>query len=961
MEQALTRITHRLIRIVVISFAITPIVGYSLSIYLGLLDADEFLQSAAIPLGIAYLGLLAGLIIHLRRYTRPFIAWLRDVPKSNTPLPTRLTEQLAAFTNNYWAFFLLYVLLMPTLQHWLGVTSPGLVGTASLVQFMLLQLIIATLVGMPGYLMSLNMLGQLIRYTGLDRVQVSMRAKMMIIGAYVPLLTTGALLKYFWWRTGELPMEMVVAWGLLGLLGITVSVLAIRGMHQALRPLSKLSRAGGASSHTELARHLRPRSNDEFGYLLQTLGRLFHRLGEQDATVRAIVDNAAEGIVVVNAEHEIQMFNPAAERIFGYTAQEIHGKKVAWLLPDLAQRLSDSERLEGKNELEFEYTRRDGEIRTVAVCFSRMILDEQTYFVCLTGDITARKQAQEQLREAEARYRNLVETAHDLVWSMDPEGRWTYLNGAAKAIYGLPPEEMLGRHFSEFQAAESANRDHDAFDRLLAGNELVHYETVHLDARGRPHNISFNARLIHNDNGDISAITGTARDITEQKAFEHELTYQAQHDTLTGLYNRTYFYQELNRVIARVARSGADCALFYIDLDQFKYINDTLGHAAGDQLLQECTAMLKTHIREGDLLARFGGDEFTILLYNVNGTEAINVAENLRNLFERFTFFYTEKNFNVTCSIGVALINNNVHSPDDVLSHADLACNLAKSEGRNRVHLYTAKDPAKAGMAEDMGWAARVREAYEQDRFTLVYQPIMSINDGIIHDYETLLRMKLDNGDVILPGGFMPAAERFGLIHNVDRWTVRNAIQKLAEIHTADAEISFAINLSGRAFEDVGLIQLIKDQLRNHAVAPERITFEITETAAISNLTAAVEFIASLKDLGCQFALDDFGSGFCSFAYLKHLPVDKLKIDGSFIQGLTAGRVDQAMVQSMAHVAHALGKQTIAEFVEDAETLEILRGFGVDFAQGHYVGEPSKDVPVLPMDSGLRMKTEALN
>ncbi len=944
MEQALTRITHRLIRIVVLSFAITPVIGYGVAFNFGLLDLDQFLHTAAVPLGFVYLALLGGLVIHLHRYTRPFVNWFQTAPR-RAPLPARLTDQLAAFSNNYWAFFLLYVLLMPTVQHWLGAGSPNMSGSSSLLQFMLLQLVIATLVGMPGYLLSLNVVGQLVRYTGLDRVQVSMRTKVMIIGAYVPLLTTGALLKYFWWQTGKLPFEIVVAWALLGLLGVVVSVLAVRGLTQALRPLSRISRAGGASSHSELARRLRPSSNDEFGYLLNTLGRLFQRLGEQDATVRAIVDNVAEGILVVNADGEIQLANPAAERIFGYPVQEMHGRALAWLLPDMARLLETPEKLESGNEFEMAYTGPDNKNRVIASCISQMEIDHESYFVCLTADVTARKHAEEKLRDAESRYRNLVETAHDLVWSMNTEGHWTYLNRAANAIYGFSPEAMLGRHFSEFQTTGSAERDKEAFARLLTGFELVHYETVHADAQGRAHHISFNARPVFDERGKINAITGTARDITEQKAFEQELTYQAQHDTLTGLYNRTYFYQELTRVIARVARSGADCALFYIDLDQFKYINDTLGHAAGDQLLQECTQMLKSHIREGDLLARFGGDEFTILLYNVNGTEAINAAENLRSLFEKFSFFYSEKSFNVTCSIGAALINSRIESPDDVLSQADLACNLAKSEGRNRVHLYTPKDPAKAGMAEDMGWAARVREACEQDGFTLVYQPIMSVAGGTVRDYEVLLRMKLDNGDVILPGGFMPAAERFGLIHNVDRWTVRHAIAELADVHQTNPEVSFAINLSGRAFEDSGLVQLIKDRLRHYAVSPDRVTFEITETAAISNLTAAVDFITSLRDLGCQFALDDFGSGFCSFAYLKHLPVDKLKIDGSFIQGLTGGRVDQAMVQSMAHVAHALGKQTIAEFVENEETLEILRGFDVDYAQGHFVGEPGTQLP----------------
>ncbi len=936
MEQGLARVSRRLILVVAASFGLMPVAGYGVAFYFGMLDPALLHGGALLPLAGLYAVLLGGMILHLRRYLRPLLA-VAEEGEGRVPLPSG--EHLAAFGNNYWTYFLLYVLLVPTTQHWLGIRHPDLGAAASLLQFMLLNLVVAVLVGLPGYLESLNLLGGLSRHLGLDRVQVGLDRKLLLVGAFLPALAMAAMARHAHWQAGAPPAEWLSAWALLSLACLGATVAAIRGVRQGLAPLHWLMHSSGASSHAELAQRLRPRSNDELGLLMQALSRLFRRLGEQDATVHAIVDNAAEGIIVIDEEGHIQLFNPAAERLFGYTAQEIRGRHLAWLLPDVARRLATPDDMEGEREVT--YRAGHDEVRTLSVRVSAMTLDDGRYYVCLVSDISRRKETEERLREAESRYRNLVETAHDLVWSMDAGGRWTYLNRAATTIYGLPPEEMLGRHFSEFQAAESAQRDAEAFARLMAGRELVHYETVHLDAQGRPHHISFNARPIFDDDGTVRCVSGTARDISEQKAIEQELTYQAQHDTLTGLYNRKYFHQELNRVIARVARSGADCALFYIDLDQFKYINDTLGHAAGDQLLKECTRLLKRHIREGDLLARFGGDEFTVLLYNVDGSQAVAAAENLRSLFENFKFFYRGKTLNVTCTIGVALINNHAQSADDILAEADLACNVAKSEGRNRVHLYSRQDNEKAGMAEDMGWAARVRDACDHDRFTLVFQPIMSVRDDAVRDYETLLRMKVETGELLLPGGFMPAAERFGLIHNVDRWTVRHAIARLAAVRRRGLDVRFAINLSGRAMEDKGLVALIKDSLAEHAVPPGAVTFEITETAAIANLSGAIDFISSLREMGCQFALDDFGAGFCSFAYLKHLPVDKLKIDGSFVLGLKDGRVDQAMVQSMIQVAHALGKQAIAEFVEDAATLEILRRFEVDYVQGHFVGQPS--------------------
>jgi EAL domain-containing protein (putative c-di-GMP-specific phosphodiesterase class I) len=291
-----------------------------------------------------------------------------------------------------------------------------------------------------------------------------------------------------------------------------------------------------------------------------------------------------------------------------------------------------------------------------------------------------------------------------------------------------------------------------------------------------------------------------------------------------------------------------------------------------------------------------------------------------------------------------------------VLSHADLACNMAKQQGRNRVNLYNPADLGKADMQADMSWATQVRDMLEHDRFQLVYQPIVSTDSSEVLDYEVLVRMVCDDGQVILPGGFMPAAERFGLIHSVDRWIVRRAILELAALHGHGQRISFSINLSGKAFEDETLLPLIRTLLDDTALDPTWVTFEITETAAIANLAAAETFISALKDIGCQFALDDFGSGFSSFAYLKHLPVDKLKIDGAFVKGMAHSSVDQAMVESMNQVAHALGKLTIAECVENGETLKILREMGVDRAQGNHIGLPH----AVPMATVQRAASDGL-
>ena len=658
--------------------------------------------------------------------------------------------------------------------------------------------------------------------------------------------------------------------------------------------------------------------------------------------MRSIIDSAAEGIIVVDSKGLIDTFNAAAETLFGYSALEIRGKHMSLLLPD--QFIPYTPIAAQTDEIEVIGKHRQGQSVQASLRISKMMISGKRMFTCLVGDIQQRKQAEQNLLVVEQRYRSLVETAHDLVWSVDHKGCWSYLNASSQLIYGLAPEKMLGQAITNFSAAECLDTDMIAFSAV--GDSFSGYETIHIDADGNARHLSFNARKHRDTKGNVISISGTARDITEQKAFEDRLTFQAEHDSLTRLFNRYYFQQQLQKAIRQLTHQPASTtSLFYIDLDQFKYVNDTLGHAAGDKLLIAATRLLKKQLRHEDLLARFGGDEFTLLLYNISEQDAKKAAEDIRKTFDKFTFIENSKSFNITCSIGITRINISHSSAEEALSEADIACNLAKSQGRNRCHTYNPAQRDQAGMAEDIGWASLVREMLERDRFQLVYQPILSLADNQVYHYEVLVRMLCDDGKVILPGGFMPAAERFGLIHSVDRWIIRNALSELGRLQQTNNNISFAINLSGKAFEDASLLPLIHNLIDEYNVDAPRVCFEITETAAIANLDSACEFIAALKAIGCQFALDDFGSGFSSFAYLKKLPVDKLKIDGAFVQGLADSRVDQEMVKSMNQVSHALGKETVAEYVENATTLRLLRKLGVDYAQGNYIGKP-REIPI---------------
>ncbi|MFN2339454.1 MAG: EAL domain-containing protein [Gammaproteobacteria bacterium] len=937
MEQEPKRAVAAFTALMLASFTLTPVVGLLGAQLFGLTDAQQLwrvMSHGALPLFLITMLVWTG--VYFWHFLLPLVRWADEHPEGANA-PAHLHRRLARFSRDYWGLFFLYSVATPLIYFY---ALHGLVATRQFTgffNFLLLQMSCAVLVGLPAYLLAQDRIGLLVSRLSLRKVQLSLRSKTLLLGGFVPLLSYSILMQYHWLQSGSLGTDLMVIWISLGLVTLTTSLLASRSTSRSLAPVQEMLGRSGASATRDLAQ-LRPQSTDEIGYLTQTLGRLFQRLGDQESHTRAVVETAAEGIIVTDEEGHIETFNPAAERLFGFLAGEIRGRPLSWLIPAIQD--VGLACTVGPGEQEMRGSHRNGASIQLSVRVTEMDISGRRMYTCMVADITQRKLAESQLQHAESRYRDLVETAHDLVWATDAEGHWTYLNRASKAIYGRAPDEMLGRHITEFNAPDAGNRDRVAFEELLQGNELVQYETVHLDQNGESHHLSFNAKVHLDAEGRVERVSGTARDITDQKAFQQQLTYHAEHDSLTGLFNRHYFQQELERTVARVARNGAGCALCYIDLDQFKYINDTLGHAAGDRLLIEITRLLGDHVREGDLLARFGGDEFTLLLYNIEARNVLAVADHFRRRFEEFKFLEDGKAFNVSCSIGVTVIDQSVASAEEALSHADIACNLAKAQGRNRINLYDPDDTKKAGMAEDMGWAARVREMLEQDRFQLVYQPIVSIPQGNVQDYEVLVRMKCDDGEVILPGGFMPAAERFGLIHAVDRWIVTRAIRYLAKMRIDNDELRFSINLSGKAFDDELLLPLIQRLIQETGLDPAWLTFEITETAAIANLSAAATFIGALKQIGCQFALDDFGSGFSSFAYLKHLPVDKLKIDGSFVQNMATSAVDQAMVKSMNEVAHALGKVTIAEYVENRESLELLREIGVDFAQGNFLGKP---------------------
>ena len=443
------------------------------------------------------------------------------------------------------------------------------------------------------------------------------------------------------------------------------------------------------------------------------------------------------------------------------------------------------------------------------------------------------------------------------------------------------------------------------------------------------------------------------QDMSERKHFEGQLQYLADHDTITGLFNRRRFEQELEREVASARRYSTGGAVLVLDLDHFKFVNDSLGHAAGDELITIIGDMLRGRLRHSDIVGRMGGDEFAVILPRADEAEARRTGESLlREVRADMRAASVSGAQHVTASIGVALFGSPrpEQSAEELLAEADIAMYDAKEAGRDRLAVYDAQASRHERMRTNLAWAQEIESALASDRFVLYAQPILSVNETSEHRYELLVRMLGEDGDVIPPATFLQIAERHGLAVRLDQWVVKRAVALLAEQQRLGRDISFEVNLSAMSVTDPQMLDFIANRISASGVDPGKLIFEITETAAIVNVGQAKAFVEGLRDIGCEFAIDDFGAGFASFYYLKHLAFDYLKIDGEFITGLATSDTNKLVVRSMADIARGMGQRTIAEFVDTPATVELLNEYGVDYAQGYFTGRP---LPIEDIDFAL--------
>ena len=568
----------------------------------------------------------------------------------------------------------------------------------------------------------------------------------------------------------------------------------------------------------------------------------------------------------------------------------------------------------------------------------------------LLADITARKEAELALAAQKELAEVTLGAIGDGVITTDAGGTVRWMNRVAEQVTGwsaadLAPGIAVTRIFKVIDEETEKLADNVAMKALRLNQtvSLIAHGSL-LDRSGKRVPIEDSASPIRAADGTLLGAVIVFRDVSHERAMKQDLSWHAAHDPLTGLINRRVFGNHVTSALASAKSEDHQHALMFLDLDRFKVVNDTCGHVAGDVLLKILTKLLHGHMRDADILARLGGDEFGALLLRCPLDQALLLAEKLRIAVKEFRFVWEGHTFEVGVSIGLVMINEDSKSVSELLSAADQACYAAKEFGRDRVHVHQETDQTVARRHSEGLWIPRLCEALEQKRFVLYTQPILSLNGDCRLHREVLLRMIGPDGDLIYPNAFIAAAERYDIMIPIDRWVVETVCNWMqhdtlpSDDSAAAADTVYSINLAGASLNDSSMAAFITHIVRQYDVDPARLCFEVTETAAISNLDAASTLMHAIKRLGCKFALDDFGSGFSSFAYLKILPVDYLKIDGMFVRDITANKVNQALVTAINEVGHVMGMKTIAEYVETPATLEMVRRLGIDYAQGHAVG-----------------------
>ncbi len=676
-------------------------------------------------------------------------------------------------------------------------------------------------------------------------------------------------------------------------------------------------------------------------------------LRESEARFRGLYESVLEGVYRLSPEGKVIAVNPAGVRLLGYdSADEIYalpGARALYWDPaahtEFVQALGQ---VGSAHAVETLLRRRDGS-QLVVLMSARVVRDERQQVVAYEGtmaDITERKRVEQAIFEEKERAQVTLQSIGDGVITTDREGRIEYLNPVAEQLSGWPAAEAHGasilevlRLRDEMTHAELEN----PLLRCLREDRVMQFgeSSVLINRLGQEIAIQDSAAPIRDRGGRTVGAVVVFRDVTKERRLKHALSFQASHDALTGLINRREFEARLEAALESAREGGVRHALLYVDLDQFKVVNDTCGHAAGDRLLRDVTALLQRHVRAADVIARLGGDEFGILAQHCTLEQATRIAEQIRQAVRDHKFHWEQNSASIGASIGVAAITRDGDSVASLLSSADIACYAAKDAGRNRVHVHDAS--AASGRHREMYWVSRLGRALEEGRLELHAQPIVAVHAGaprLPPFQELLLRLREEDGSLVLPGEFIAAAERHSMTGALDRWVVEQAVARLRVHQATGAELPLlAVNVCAASLNDRDFLDFVLAQVQD-GVLGRGLCFDITEAALIASTQPVVSFMQQVRQHGCCIALDDFGTGLSSFHYLKKYPVDFLKIDSQFLGEPGSDPVDRSMIEAIGKVAATLGVATIAERVESALTLERLRELGVDYAQGFHLAMP---------------------
>jgi diguanylate cyclase (GGDEF)-like protein/PAS domain S-box-containing protein len=677
---------------------------------------------------------------------------------------------------------------------------------------------------------------------------------------------------------------------------------------------------------------------------------------EERTTLSQLAAN--DGLWDFDVESNEVYFSPRWKAMLGYADEDMQGSPDwrSLVHPDDLSRVQAAIRdhVAGKVPT-FESTHRmrhkSGEWRWV-VSRAKARVDKHGRLLRLVGvefDITERKIYEEALFREKESAQITLQSIGDGVITTDAQSTIDYINPVAEELTGWRLEDAMGRPVEEIfrafheETCEPLENPLSVSIRRIRPIKSVRPMLL-IRRDGNELYVESTAAPIRDGAGHVAGGVLVFHDVSESRELNRRLSYHASHDVLTGLVNRREFESRLERALKSAKAREASYALCYLDIDQFKIINDTCGHSAGDALLGQVGALLKAKVRWRDTLSRLGGDEFGILLESCSVDEAMRTAEALRESVRNYRFTWEDRVFRLGASLGVVPIAADNEDVASILSAADSACQAAKEGGRNRVHSFAENDIELMRRRREMQWAARINAALEEGRFELfrmLIQPLQKVEVGT--HYELLLRMRDEGGRIVSPNDFIAAAERYGITPAIDRWVIENAFRWLvSEADEREKLAMCSINLSGQSFGDDKFLPFVIDQFHRSGLDASKICFEITETAAVASFSQANRFIQALKELGCKFALDDFGTGLSSFGYLKHFPVDFLKIDGSFVREILRDPIDREMVRSINEIGHLTGKQTIAEFAENAEIIQMLTSLGIDYAQGYGIAQPQR-------------------